>query len=161
MRKDMVRSIKQCDGRLSNLLQTFEVCRPFGCSFHSFSSITRRLQIALLVDARFEQLKISQSYQEWDSCRGSESSESRFAEVTAVQSTQRAQPSTSSCDRRGGGPLTREVRVKRAHAELRRRVGSFAPYAIIYVYAIYWFPFYAILFLCVFLYFLGLDCGCW
>jgi hypothetical protein len=29
LRKDMARRVKQCDGKLSNLLQTFQVCRFF------------------------------------------------------------------------------------------------------------------------------------
>jgi len=98
----MVRSIKQCDGKLSNLLQTFEVCRPFARPFHSFSSVTHRLQIALVVDARLEQIKISKSYQERDSYCNNDSSESRSAAVTVAPS-QSAQRST--CERRGGDPV--------------------------------------------------------
>jgi hypothetical protein len=158
MRKDMARSIRQYEGRLTNLLRNFEVCRPFGRPFRSFSRVTHRLQIALVVDARFEQ--ISMSYQERDSSCNNDSSGSgsRSVAVTVVQSTQRSIP-----DRRGGGPVqqrhTGSIRFESADAKLRRRIGSFAPYAIIYVFPIYWFPFYAVLFLCVFIIFLGLDCG--
>jgi hypothetical protein len=57
-RKDMGRRVKQCDGKLSNLLQTFEVCH-----WHVvyFTGKTHRPQIALAIDARLEQIKINKN----------------------------------------------------------------------------------------------------
>jgi hypothetical protein len=64
LRKDKVQRVKRCDGKLSNLLQTFEVCRRIGRQFHGSKGVTHRLQIALTMDARLEQIKINKSYQE-------------------------------------------------------------------------------------------------
>jgi hypothetical protein len=54
----MARTVKQCDGKLSNLLQSFEVCLRF---IIRFTSVTYRLQVALAIDARLEQIKVNKN----------------------------------------------------------------------------------------------------
>lgn len=60
---EMVRRLKQCDGKLSNLLQTFQVCRR---SIARFTGVTYRLQIALDIDARLAQIKVNKSRHDSD-----------------------------------------------------------------------------------------------
>jgi hypothetical protein len=60
LRKDMARRVKQCDGKISNLLQTFEVSRWFKF-FVRFTGINHRMQVALAIDARLEQVKVNKN----------------------------------------------------------------------------------------------------
>jgi len=60
LRKDMARRVKQCDGKISNLLQTFEVRRWFKF-FVRFTGVNHRLQVALAIDARLEQVKVNKN----------------------------------------------------------------------------------------------------
>ena len=60
LRKDMARRVKQCDGKLSNLLQTFEV-RHWSKFFVRFTGVNHRLQVALAIDARLEQVKLNKN----------------------------------------------------------------------------------------------------
>lgn len=53
LRKDLLRKVKKCDGKLSNVLQTFQVCDRF---IMRVICPTRCLQIRLMMDARFTQL---------------------------------------------------------------------------------------------------------
>jgi len=54
----MARRVKQCDGKLSNLLQTFEV-RRWLKFFVRFTGVNHHLQVAIAIDARLEQIKFN------------------------------------------------------------------------------------------------------
>ena len=135
-RKDMGQTVKQCDGKLSNLLQTFQVCRQFVVRF---TVVTHRLQVALAIDARLEQIKAIKKYQE----RGSHNDTS-LSEVT---------PPTQVVDTHGPSHIEiigtsgyhdfvrAELRAKR-----QRQFCSLVSFVGILVFAVYLFPWYAFLF---------------
>jgi len=58
LRSETLRRVKKCDGKLSNLIQTFQVCRR---PIVRFTGVTYYLQIALAIDARLEQIKVNKS----------------------------------------------------------------------------------------------------
>jgi hypothetical protein len=62
---EMVRKLKLCDGKLSNLLQTFQVCRR---TIVCFTGVTYGLQVALVIDARLEQIEANKSRRDRDQC---------------------------------------------------------------------------------------------
>jgi hypothetical protein len=57
LRKDIIGTVKQCDGKLSNLLQTFQVCHQ-STLIVCFNGVTHGLQLALIIDERLEQIKV-------------------------------------------------------------------------------------------------------
>jgi hypothetical protein len=65
LRRETVRRVKKCDGKLSNLIQTFQVCRQSIVRFTGVT-VTYRMQVALAIDARLEQIKVNKSRRDSD-----------------------------------------------------------------------------------------------